>query len=134
MSPGGKWSGSVDGQDFAPQRDDAWQKWKVHWRTPTYDELLKLIKKCRWQWTQQDGVPGYRVTGPSGKSIFLPATGIIAGMIPEQVGTAGFYRTTTSKLQVPGDSMQVDFYSDGRIWYFGTSGSHGMAVRPLCDQ
>lgn len=129
----GKWSGPVNGEDIAPQWDVARQKWKGNWRTPTYNELLELIKQCRWQWTQQDGVPGYRVTGPSGQSIFLPAVGFFRGMIPEQVGTAGFYLTTTSKPQVPGDAMQVDFYSDGRIWHFGTAGFMGMAVRPVCE-
>lgn len=129
----GKWSGPVDGEDIEPQWDVARLKWKGNWRTPNYDELMELIKKCRWQWTQQEGVAGYRVTGPSGNSIFLPAVGFNRGMIPEQVGTAGFYLTTTSKPQVPGDAMQVDFYSDGRIWHFGTGGYIGMAVRPVCD-
>lgn len=132
-SEDGKWSGPVDGADIEPQCDVARQKWKGNWRTPTYSELMELINKCRWQWMRQDGVSGYRVTGPSGKSIFIPAVGLIKGIIPEQVGTAGFYRTTTSKPQVPGDAMQIDFYSDGRIWHFGTSGSIGMAVRPVCD-
>lgn len=129
----GKWSGPVDGADIAPQWDVARQKWKGNWRTPTYNELLELIKKCHWQWTQLAGMSGYRVTGPSGQSIFLPAVGFNRGMIPEQVGTAGFYLTTTSKSKVPGDAMQVDFYSDGRIWHFGTAGSIGMAVRPVCE-
>ena len=129
----GKWSGPVNGANIAPQWDVARLKWKGNWRTPTYNELLELINKCSWQWTLQDGVAGYRVTGPSGRSIFLPAVGLYKGMIPEQVGTAGFYLTTTSKPQVPGDAMQVDFYSDGRIWHFGTGGYIGMAVRPVCE-
>ena len=35
--------------------------------------------------------------------------------------------------QVPGDVMQVDFYSDGRIWHRCTYGSMGMVVRPVCE-
>lgn len=129
----GKWSGPVDGEDLMPQCDVARVKWDGNWRMPTYDELMELITKCRWQWTRQGGTAGYRVTGPSGQSIFLPAAGLNKGIIPEQVGTAGFYLTSTSKPQVPGDAMEVDFYSDGRIWHFGTSGSFGMAVRPVRD-
>jgi hypothetical protein len=33
--------------------------------------------------------------------------------------------------QVPGDVMQVDFYSDGRILHHCTYGSMGIAVPPV---
>ena len=42
---------------------------------PTYDELNELRTQCTWAWTMQNGVNGYKVTGPSGASIFLPAAG-----------------------------------------------------------
>ena len=42
------------------------------WRMPTYDEMDELIKKCTWEWTQINGVNGYKVIGPNGNSIFLP--------------------------------------------------------------
>ena len=45
------------------------------WRMPTKVEMQELISKCTWEWTQINGVNGYQVTGPSGKSIFLPAAG-----------------------------------------------------------
>lgn len=51
--------------------------WGQHWRLPTDAELDSLRTKCAWQWTVQDGVPGYRITGKSrgfeNHSIFLPA-------------------------------------------------------------
>ena len=46
------------------------------WRTPTEDEMLELINKCTWEWTQVSGINGYKVTGTNGNSIFLPAAGI----------------------------------------------------------
>lgn len=45
------------------------------WRMPTEAELEELISKCKWTWTTQGGVQGYRVTGKNGNSIFLPANG-----------------------------------------------------------
>lgn len=45
------------------------------WRMPTKAEMQELINKCTWEWTQIEGVNGYKVTGPSGNSIFLPAAG-----------------------------------------------------------
>lgn len=50
--------------------------WGDHWRLPTNAELDSLRTKCRWQWTLQDGVPGYRVSGKTrgyeNHAIFLP--------------------------------------------------------------
>ena len=43
------------------------------WRMPTRDGLNELKTKCTWTWTTQNSVNGYKVTGPSGASIFLPA-------------------------------------------------------------
>ena len=49
------------------------------WGLPTSDEFNELIEKCSWQWTELDGVKGYRITsnvpGYTTRSIFLPAAG-----------------------------------------------------------
>ena len=49
------------------------------WGLPTRDEFNELIEKCSWQWTELDGIKGYRITsnvpGYTNRSIFLPAAG-----------------------------------------------------------
>lgn len=49
------------------------------WGLPTSDEFNELIEKCSWQWTELDGIKGYRITsnvpGYTNRSIFLPAAG-----------------------------------------------------------
>ena len=45
------------------------------WRMPTKAEMQELVNKCTWEWTQINGVNGYKVTGTNGNSIFLPAAG-----------------------------------------------------------
>lgn len=55
--------------------DAAYTSWGGSWRMPTDAEIMELIEKCVWIWTTSNGVNGYKVTGPSGKSIFLPAAG-----------------------------------------------------------
>ena len=40
---------------------------------PRENEMQELIEKCRWEWTDVNSVKGYKITGPSGKSIFLPS-------------------------------------------------------------
>ena len=44
-------------------------------RTPTRKEFKELIDRCRWSWTTYNGATGCKITGPSGKSIFLPSAG-----------------------------------------------------------
>ena len=46
---------------------------KAGTRLPSEDEWLELMNKCTWKW--QDEPAGYRVTGPSGQMIFIPASG-----------------------------------------------------------
>ncbi len=49
--------------------------WGNGWRMPTKAELEELIGRCSWTWTNYGGSNGYRVTGPNGNTIFLPAAG-----------------------------------------------------------
>lgn len=42
---------------------------------PSAYEMEELIHKCTWTWTKMKGIEGYKVTGPNGNSIFLPAGG-----------------------------------------------------------
>lgn len=40
-------------------------------KLPTKEQLEELKNKCSWSWTGN----GYKVTGPNGNSIVLPASG-----------------------------------------------------------
>ncbi len=57
------------------QYDAAQANWGGAWRMPSQAELNELKEKCNWKWVSQNGHNGYLVTGPSGKSIFLPVAG-----------------------------------------------------------
>mgnify|MGYP002623252700 CR=1 FL=1 len=45
------------------------------WRIPTRAEFIELKNKCTWERATENGVEGYRATGPSGKSIFFARRG-----------------------------------------------------------
>lgn len=45
------------------------------WRMPSNQEIVELLTECRWTWTTEKDVPGYRITGPNKNSIFLPSAG-----------------------------------------------------------
>ena len=66
--------GTVDNKTVLDPEDDvAHVKWGGDWRMPTTEEQEELINNCTWERTALKGVNGYKVTGPNGNSIFLPA-------------------------------------------------------------
>ena len=70
--------------------DVACAKWGGSWRLPTKKELDELESKCTWEWTTQNGKKGYKVTGPNGNSIFLPAAGYRFGSSLYYAGEYGY--------------------------------------------
>lgn len=54
--------------------DVAYVKWGGNWRMPNYNEAMELTDECIWEDSEYNGVPGAKVTGPNGKSIFFPYT------------------------------------------------------------
>lgn len=49
------------------------KKWGSGWQMPSIPEWIELFKKCDFRITERKGVVGELITGPNGKSIFLPA-------------------------------------------------------------
>ena len=71
--------------------DAARANWGGNWRLPTKAERQELIDKCNWTWITQNGKNGYKVTGPNGNSIFLPAAGFRYGSSLYFAGSCGYY-------------------------------------------
>lgn len=69
------------------------------WRMPTKDEVAELVEKCSWALEATDGRCGYRVTGPNGNSIFIPADNTSVGDVPTV--------TLWSSYSVDGDSTKA---------------------------
>ena len=68
--------GSVDGKKVLDAEDDAaCEEWGGSWRTPTSEELKELLDKCSWVTFKVNKKLGYKVEGPNGNSIFIPAAG-----------------------------------------------------------
>ncbi|MBO7228047.1 MAG: hypothetical protein J6V33_10770 [Bacteroidales bacterium] len=76
-------------------KDAARANWGGTWRLPTKAEMEELKNKCTWTWITQSGVKGYKVTGPNGNSIFLPAAGYCYESRHSHVGEYGYYRSST---------------------------------------
>ena len=97
---------------------------------PTDAEWTELINKCTWTWTSQNGVNGRLVTGPNGKSIFLPAAGFRYSTDLDNAGSYGIYWSSSLKSDYPYDAYGVYFYSDGVERGYGGRFS-GRSVRPV---
>ena len=115
-----------------PEDDAATVNWGGNWRMPTYKEMGELIEKCTWIWTTQNGVRGYKVVGPNGNSIFLPAVGYMRGGTLNDAGSSGSYWSSSLDTGSPNYVYYVEFDSDYVRWdicyhYFGRS------VRPVCQ-
>lgn len=74
-----------------PQYDVARKEWGDLWRMPTYEEQEELLNNCSWELTTENGFNGYKVTGPNGNSIFLPAAGYRYGTTLNFDGYYGGY-------------------------------------------
>ncbi len=87
----GKDTGSIAGN---PQYDAARANWGSTWRLPTAYDIDELVNKCTRTWTSQGGHNGYKITGPNGKSIFIPAAGCCANDL-YYAGEIGVYWSAT---------------------------------------
>ena len=65
------------------------------WRIPTRENFAELYDNCNKQYITQNGVTGYRFTGPNGNSIFLPMAGGRDGEGLLSNGESGFYWVST---------------------------------------
>lgn len=66
-------AGLLQNNNLVPAYDAAHVNWGGPWRMPTRAELDELVKHCTCQWI--DSPAGMKLTGPNGKTIFLPASG-----------------------------------------------------------
>ncbi|MBR0174385.1 MAG: Ig-like domain-containing protein [Bacteroidales bacterium] len=98
------------------------------WRMATFAEWKELRESCTWTWTQRNGINGMLVTGPNGKSIFLPASGVFQSSLGKK-GTYGSYWTSTL-ASAEGMANAVDFYSGGNDKAL-IDRSTGLSVRPV---
>lgn len=113
--------------------DIAHVQWGGDWRLPSRSEQDELRLKCTWKMETLNSQKGYRVTGPSGKSIFLPAGGFRHGNgIYFSGDWMGYYWSGTLN---PNEGFSQYAYSldftDEYYEWFSDSRYYGQSVRPV---
>src|SRR5574344_340877 len=109
--------------------DAATVNWGGNWRMPTKAEQDELRTKCTCTWTTSNGVSGYKVVGPNGNSIFLPAAGDRNGSGLYLVGSLGYCWSSTAYDY---GAYLMYFSSYGCGWN-GSLRRDGYSVRPVSE-
>ncbi len=93
-----------------PKYDAARANWGSTWRLPTAKEMEELSNMCTLKWTQQGNHAGYKVIGPNGNSIFLPAGGSYSDKGTDGVGEWGQYWSSTPYENTFGEGAFCFFF------------------------
>ena len=99
-----------------------------------FDELLDE-NNCRWEWTTENGINGYKVISKmNGNSIFLPAAAYRDGTSFGDPEVNGNYWSATPVEESPNDAVYyLLFDEDRRSSGLQCDGlSLGFSVRPVC--
>lgn len=121
------YNGFVDNKTVLdPEDDAAYVNWGPEWRMPTSYQMEELYDRCTWVWTTYNSASGYRVTGPNGNSIFLPAASTGANG-----GRCGRYWTRTLNYSFAHAANNLQFSSDAVNGVSGCNRYYGHTVRAV---
>ena len=126
--------GVQDNRTVLEKDDDvAFVKLGGKWRMPTDAEWTELREQCTWTWTSQNGVTGRLVTSKTnGNSIFLPAAGYRYDTSLYNVGSNGYYWSSSLNTDNPYYAWNVYFYSSN-VYRYINNRFNGFSVRPITE-
>jgi len=143
---GTKWSGSgfstapnyeVDANsNLKPEYDAAHIIYGGSWRMPTFEEQRELFTNCTSTWVNNyngTGVSGRvftsKMPGYTDKSIFFPAAGGGQNSVLSNLGSYGYFWTSTLALSI--SACYFIFNLDVIIPFGASNRSLGMSIRPV---
>ena len=125
--------GTIDEKSILDYADDvARLQWGGSWRMPTSEEMLELSSKCVWEWTTLNDVNGYKITGPNGNCIFMPAAGCRYAAKVDAVGKYGFY-LSASLYSNNANYSSLLYFSRFSYDCYNNYRYYGHTVRPVSD-
>jgi len=112
--------------------DAAVQNWGGGWRMPTVKEFDELRNQCEWVWVNGESANYYKVTGPNGKSILLPACGYMNGRKPVMYMENGCIWSSSIFESIPTLGYELTQYATG-FWIGRADRFYGEPIRPVID-
>lgn len=124
-------NGFTDDLTILQLSDDAARaKWGSDWRMPTKEEWDELLENTTNTWTTQNEVHGWLFTASNGATIFLPAAGYCYEEGLSDVGSIGFYWSSSLSTDSPYRAWDIHFrsgyYVSSKYYRYG-----GLSVRPV---
>ena len=111
-----------------PEDDAATQIMGSDWRMPTETECLELINNTTNEWTQVNGVNGWKFTASNGNSIFIPAAGSCGDGSVGNVGDRGGVWSSSLFTSYPLNAWYLRFNS-GNCYMGSNYRCYGWSVR-----
>lgn len=104
----------TSGDIYRTASDVANKAWNGKVTLPTAADFEELFTMCSKEWTEVDGVQGYKLTGPNGNSIFLPAAGSRTLNSVSNAGVNGVYGTGSANAADNSYAIAFRFGSAGQ--------------------
>jgi hypothetical protein len=131
--------GLVDNKTVLELSDDvAYNTWGQYWRIPSKADYIELIEECKWilikkytsLFRKKNAIRGYKIIGPNGNNIFIPAAGFESLYYDETVDEGGLYWTNSLYSEDPESAYallfnQRNLFVDKSFRYWGGS------IRPV---
>lgn len=121
----GNYDGGITdiGSDISKtEYDVAHELWGDNWRMPTIKEARELVDNCNWEWIDNEGISGMKITGYNGNSIFLPSDNIDSNSSSYWTSTEGEYKRYAGALNFNNQDYIGPLFSDKYL---------GMFIRPV---
>ena len=145
-NPGFDKYNDIDQLHFLDAEDDAaTQLLGENYHTPTMGEWAELLNpdNCKWDWTTQNGMEGFKVTSKrNSKSIFLPAAGYYNSYMGGSLSSDGevmhYWSSTQFHMEEASQMFAysvASFIDKGSEHYASTSidtRCDGLPIRPVC--
>ena len=122
-----KIANNISGTEY----DAATAQWGSPWRMPNRYEITELMQ-CEWKQDTVNGVDGYRVTGKTGNSIFLPAAGYMNGTEhQDNDNRQGYYWSSSVNMDMTSSAYNINFKGYNAEW--SASRFYGFCIRAVRD-
>ena len=127
--------GKIDNlTELEPGDDAAYVTWGEAWCMPSKKQFEELMDQdyTEQEWTQLNGVYGCKVTSrTNGKSIFLPAAGLMEEAQRYNAASGGYYWTRTLHEDKSGAAYYRYFYQGTANATMNNGRYGGKSVRPV---